>query len=456
MPPVLPHAFRVAMPATPSKQIVGEAVQAFTLTVNHRGLSGTSHHKAAEWTVHVLHLWPAVVAEVYMSLDTAFYPAPKSVMWVLMQRYISTTTTEADTFLLAAPTEAYLRLLWLPKAQAVHEMAVAQTNKGLEADLAAHIEAHSARQRKRDRFKAQKARREAKEQLIWAAAKAKSKTKDKAKVPRPEVLFTTSDESEPSDVEQSDEEQAANQCLASPAALAAGVPAWHNPQSDIPGGFLHQAPPGPDVPAAMACFIKDLGWLKGASHPGLPKYVVVQCSPAPGQTFLPITVLPTGPPPGYRLTEVRTMGLVCGFHIHGLTSDLRHLTKRQQQANSWPASTTSSPTLSCMKVAYKCEPGRITLVARTLMLRAMWQEYDIACCRWPQTATAASEWRATYKNPPTPSTLDIVHFDGCWDTGGGGLHCEQYVLDPACVNAPIIPFHEHHLNEAWMKAVHAL
>ena len=270
------------MPATPSKQVVEEAVQAFTSTVNHRGLSGTSHCKAAEWTVHVLHLWPAVVAEVYMSLDTAWYPAPKSVMWLLMQRYISSTTTEADTFLQAAPSEAYLRLLWLPKAQATYEKAVAQTNKGLEADLAAHIEACAARQRQMDRCIAQKDRRHAKQLRIWAAAKAKSKARDKSKVPRPDILYSSSDESEPSEVEQSDRQQAANKSnlLTSLAALAAGVPAWHNPQSDIPGGFHHQAPPGPDVPAAMACFAKDLGWLKGALHLGLPipKYVVVQRS----------------------------------------------------------------------------------------------------------------------------------------------------------------------------------
>ena len=270
-------------------------------------------------------------------------------------------------------------MLWLPKAQATHEKAVAQTNKGLEADLAAHIEACAARQRKMDRCIAQKDRRHAKQLRIWAAAKAKSKARDKSKVPRPDILYSSSDESEPSEVGQSDRQQAANKSnlLTSLAALAAGVPAWHNPQSDIPGGFHHQAPPGPDVPAAMACFAKDLGWLKGASHLGLPipKYVVVQYSQAPGQAFLPITVLPRGPPPGYRLTEVRSIGLVCGFHIHGLTPDLCNLTKRQQQVNSWPASsTTLPPTLSCMKVAYKCEPGRISLVARTQMLRVMWQE----------------------------------------------------------------------------------
>ena len=457
MPPVLPHAFRVAMPGTAPVLIVQEAVEAFTTTVNHRGLSGTRHCKAAEWTVHVLHLWPAVVAEVYMSLDTALYPAPKSVMWVLMQRYISSTTTAADTFLLEAPTEAYLRLVWMPKAQATHEKAVAESNKGLEADLAANIKARAAWQTKRDRYIAQKDRRIAKVQTLWAAAKAKSKAKDTGKVPRPNVLHSDPDESEPSDVEQSDREQAANKSnlITSPAALAAGVPAWHNPQSCIPGGFQHQAPPGPDLPAAMACFAKDLGWLKNASHPGLLKYVVMQHSQESGQAFLPIAVLPTGPPPGYRLTAVKTMGLVCGFHIHGLTSGLRHLPPSQQHAISWPASTTTSPpTLSCMKVAYKCEPGRISLVAMTLMLRAMWQEYDIACCRWPDTETAATQWRSKIRNPPKPSELDIVHYDGCWDAGGG-LHCEQYVPDPACANAPLIPFHEHYLSEAWTKAVRA-
>ena len=458
MPPALPYAFRVAMPATPNVQIVEEAVKAFTTTVNHRGLSGTHHGKAAKWTVHVLHLWPAVVAEVYMALDTALYPAPKSVMWVLMQRYISLTTAEADTFLLEAPTEAYLRLLWLPKAQATHEKAVAQANKGLEADLAANIKARAAWQTKRDRYIAQKDRRNAKVQVLWAAAKAKSKAKDTGKVPRPNVFHSDPDESEPSDFEQSDSEQAANKSdlLTSPAALAAGVPAWHNPQSNIPGGLQHQAPPGPDLPAAMACLAKDMGWLKGASHPGLQKYVVTQHSQEPGQAFLPITVLPIGPPPGYRLTAVKTMGLVCGFHIHGLTLDLRHLPTRRQQANSWPASTTTSPpTLSCMKVAYKCDPGRISLVAWTLMLRAMWQEYDIACCRWPDTDAAATQWRTKCRNPPKLSELDIVHYDGCWDADGG-LHCEQYVPDPACVNAPIIPFHEYFLSEAWAKAVRAV
>lgn len=446
------------MPAQPCRQIVEEAVQALTSLVGHRAVSGITYHKAAEWTVHALHLWPAVVAEVWMSLDTASYPGPKSVMWVLMQRFVSPTTSEDATFWKEAPTEAYLRLQWIPKAQAIHQKAVAATNQGLVLDLAANMEARSAWQKKADKYVAQQERRSVKLQRVWAEARAKSKARDKSKVPRPEINYSSEDESAPSEAEEHDDQKDGCQAclLTSSAALAAGVPAWHNPQSDVPGGVHFQAPPGPDVHAAMACLARDLAWLKGAAHPGPPKYVVVQQSQESGQAFLPIKLLPLGPPPGYRLTEVSSMGLVCGFRIHGMTPDLRHLPGRQQQVNSWPASTTSAPTLSCMDVAYKCRPGSISLVARTLMLRAMWQDYDIACGRWPVDALAATEWRSSQKLPMRPSKPDIVHYDGGWDTGGGGLHCEQYVPDPACDSAACIPFHDQHLNEAWMKARQAV
>jgi len=143
MPPTLPHAFRVVMPAKPNKEVIEAVRLGLIQAVGNRGESGRNFRPAATWTIHALHLWPEVVAEVWLSMSTTEHPAPRSVMWVLMQRFVAPTSPEADTFLLEAPTEAYLRLHWMPKAQAVHAQAVANTNKGLEADLAHYIEALS-------------------------------------------------------------------------------------------------------------------------------------------------------------------------------------------------------------------------------------------------------------------------------------------------------------------------
>lgn len=440
------------MAVNPSEVVIQDAMQALIKTVGHRGLSGQNYRSAAIWTIHVLHLWPAVVAEVWLALNTKEHPAPKSVMWVLMQRYVAPSSSEADTFLLEAPTEAYLRLQWMPKAQAVHEKAVATTNMGLQSDLAAYIEALSTWQKRSQVFLAQRDRRFARQQLLWAAAKAKSRKQDKTKVPRPEIPWSSSDESEPSAAEDNDL-QADTCLLSSPAALTAGVPAWpHIQQMHSPGSFRLQAPPGPDVPEALACFTRDMGWLKGTSCQHPSTYVVSQQFQEMGQAFESMHVLPTGPPPGYRLTEVRSMGLVCGFRIHGWPTDLPHLISSQKHNHSWPASTRSPPTVSCMKVAYKCRPGTISDKAKTLMLREMWMDYDIGRGRWPVNAMEATRWRATMSLPSRPPT-DIVHYEGGWDTAGG-LHSVRYLADPACDMAVGMTPDDPHLKEAWSKAVH--